>query len=215
MAEEAKDDTCVTASAKGEDEQLPDDQKCLIINYYAKRIPTYAALMEEYEKDKAKDRTSQSKFPPVEQWQPSKLMLNTLEQSLLAGPSLTLVSIKRVRMKMPKTRRWIVYTAAKYETSLRVASSYVCVNITCIEPQFGRIIDLYSHTFGGCNSFISKIQLYQAAKYDAELKMWHVPQQATDKIAYCFLDQISVPLIIANDSENSFIWFLNYKTILF
>ena len=50
LAEEVKDDTCVTASAKGEDEQLLDDHKRLIINYYAK---TYAALMEEYKKDKA------------------------------------------------------------------------------------------------------------------------------------------------------------------
>lgn len=163
--------------------------------------------------DKAKDGTSQSKFPPVEEWQPSKRMLNSFEQSLLAGPTLTLVPIKRVKMKMPKTRRWIVYTAAKYETSLRVASSYVCVNITCSKPQFGRIINLYSHTFEGYNSFISKIQLYQAtAGYDEELKMWHVPQQATDRVAYHFLDQISVPLIIANDPENNFIWFLNYKT---
>ena len=32
LAEEAKDDTCVTGSAKGDDEQLPDDQKHLIIN---------------------------------------------------------------------------------------------------------------------------------------------------------------------------------------
>ena len=72
---------------------------------------------------------------------------------------------------MPKTRRWIVYTAAKYEASLSVASSYVCVNMTYSEPQFGCIIDLYGHTFGGCNSFISKIQLYQTATYDAELKM--------------------------------------------
>ena len=188
LEEDVEVDVFVTASAKGEGEQLPDDKKHLIVNYYAKKIPALAALIEEYEKYIDEQRASDSQFniPPFEQWQPSKRPLNTHEQSLLSGLSLTLTSIKRVKVKMPKTKRWVVYTAAKFETSLRVASSYVCINVTCHQPQFGRITNLYSHSFGGCNSFIAKIKLHQDATFDDELNMWHAPQQVTENIAYCF-----------------------------
>ena len=87
----------------------------------------------------------------------------------------------------------------------------ISVNETVGQPQFGRIIDLFSHTFGGYDSFIAKVKLYQTAIHSTELNMWHVPQQATDNTAYCFLDEISVPLIIANDNETHSIWFLNFK----
>lgn len=176
----------------------------------------HAFLLEQYEKDKAKGRNpeSQSEFPPIEQWQPSGQKLTSFEQTLLSGPSLTLHSIKRTRVKMSKTRKWIVYSAANDEVSLRIASSYVCTDISNDQPQFGRIIKLYIHTFGGCKSIISKIKLYQAAIYDVELSVWCVPQQDTDRTAFYFLDQISMPLIVSYDDENSSIWFLNYHMCL-
>ena len=159
LSEEATDDTYVTASAKGEDEQLTDDQKNWIIDYYTSRIPIYGSLLEEYKKAKAKKRCSRAQFPPIEHWQPSGRKINLFEQMLLSGPTLTLNSIKRVRIKMPKTKKWIVYAPESDENSLRISSSYVCADINNGQPQFGRIIKLYTHTFGGCNSVICKINL--------------------------------------------------------
>ena len=56
LAQEATDDKYVTASGKGENEQLSDDHKLWIIDYYASRIPIYGSLLEEYKKDKTKRR---------------------------------------------------------------------------------------------------------------------------------------------------------------
>ena len=119
--------------------------------------------------------------------------------------------IKRATIRVPK-RKWIIYTAANNESSSRVASSYVCTDVSNDKPQFGPIINLYSHTFGGCISVISRIKLYQAATCDTELNMWHVPQEATNRITYYLLEKISVPLIVGYDSKSSSIWFLNYNT---
>lgn len=62
---EDADDTYVTAPATGEDEQLPNDQKLLVINYYIQRIAMYAFLLKEYEKQKAKEKETHaaSEFP--------------------------------------------------------------------------------------------------------------------------------------------------------
>ena len=65
LSEETIDDTHVTASAKGEYEQLTDDQKNWVIVYYTSRVPIYGSLLEEYKRAKAKERCSQTHFHPL------------------------------------------------------------------------------------------------------------------------------------------------------
>ena len=137
-------------------------------------------------------------------------MLSSYEKSLLSGPSVTVHILKRAKLRMPDTNQLITYSAASYDKSSRISSSYVCINPGNEHPQFGRILQLYHHSFCDHTCIICEINLFQPAAYNNELNMWFVPQEVTDKTVLCFITVISPPLIISTDETDSFIWFLNY-----
>ena len=173
----------------------------------------YSSILTEY--DKAKHHSKQARklsdFPEtLSQWTPLTRTLSAYEKSLLPGPSVTVHIIKTVKVKVPYTNQLIVYSAADYERSSRISSSYVCINPDCEHPKFGRILHLYKHSFSDQECIICEINLFQPPVFDNEVKMWSVQLEATDKMILHFIATISPPLIVSIDETESLIWFLNY-----
>lgn len=214
QATECKDnhDNTTSVVALKKSKELPADWKLHLTEYYAKKITVYSCILEEYEKAKLQFRRSQrlSEFPSLEHWTPSARVLQPYQKSLLLGPSLTVHILKKATQRIHDTNQMITYTAASYDTSSRIASSYVCINPGNESLQFGRILQLYQHSFCDHTCIICEINLFQPAAYDDAVNMWFVPQKPTDKTVLHFITVISQPLIISVDEADSFIWFLNY-----
>ena len=74
--------------------------------------------------------------------------------------------LRRAKFRSPYT---IVYTAASYEKSSRISSSYVCINPGNKLSQFDRILHLYYHLFCDHESKINKLTKYLHQFYSTEM----------------------------------------------
>lgn len=198
----------------GKSKELPVDWKPYINEYYIKKIKVYSSITEEYEKAKLQSKRlcKLSTFPSIDQWTPPTRTLSPYEQSLLLGPSLTVNIVKAAKVRMANTNQMVMYSGANYDRSSRINSSYVCINPGNEHPKFGRILNLYQHSFGEHTCVISEISLFPASVYNDEVNMWYVPQEVTDKTVLHFITTVSPPLIVSieSDETGSSIWFLNY-----
>lgn len=71
-------------------------------------------------------------------------------------------------------------------------------------PIFGVIV-AFSHSFAQSKYFWAVVEQFTTAKYDNELKMWHVSITAT-RSSLVMLDHLSYPLVVAID-ESQFMVF--------
>ena len=80
---------------------LPPHEMEHLDRYYLNKLPKYAALIDEYNKEKQRSITSRRKstFPTKEKWQPPARQLSPDEQELLSGPSNSISMLKRVQMR--------------------------------------------------------------------------------------------------------------------
>ena len=206
-----QDDVILTPVTDGHQDLTPNEMEHLN-SYYLKKLPKYAAIMDEYEKEKQRSITSRRKstFPSKEKWKPPARELSPDEQELLLGPSKSISVLKRVQMRTSRTRRWITYSTGQYEQSSRVSSSYVSVNqVGDGAPQFGRIIRIFSHTFTTCATIFLEISLFDAPVFDNDTSMWSVPLISRTTTITSVQD-ISQPLVVAREDDNNTLWFLNY-----
>lgn len=183
-----------------------------IDTYYMENNAEYKAIVHEYNKDKVRNRREKrfEVFPSKDEWSPSERILDSLEKQLLCGPSSTVTKLKQVQKKAPETSRWITYTCMHHEENRRVSSSYVCASNANNMPQFGQITKLICHAFMEKNTIFAEVSLFSTAKYDAELAMWFINHDLKQTSQLYALEELSDPLVVANDKESSTTWFLNY-----
>ena len=60
------------------------------------------------------------------------------------------------------------------------------------------------------NTIFAEVSLFSTAKYDAELAMWFINHDLKQTSQLYALEELSDPLVVANDKESSTTWFLNY-----
>ena len=193
-------------------EDLTPNEMEELNSYYLKKLPNYAALMDEYEKEKQRSITSRRKstFPSKENWKPPARELLPDEKELLLGPSKSVSMLKRLQIRAMRTGRWITYSATKYEQSSRVSSSYVALNLVENRtPQFGQITRIFSHTFARCDTIFVEISLFDTPMLDNDTSMWTVPLPSRTTTITSVQD-ISQPLVIAREEDENALWFLNY-----
>ena len=79
-----------------------------------------------------------------------------------------------------------------------------------MDPQFGQILRMYSHSFLNETTIICEVNILSSSSYDDELKMWYTSDNVETK-NYFVLEEMSSPLIVSIEKETSRIWFLNYN----
>jgi len=188
-------------------EELESSVKMWLIDHYSKKVPSFATLLNEYDQHKSESPS----FPSMENWTPPDRLISDQEKLLLPGPTLEVRNIRKIKLCLPITRRWVTYTSAKYEQSSRISSSYIALkNSSSTTPQFGRIENLFLHSFASKTTVLCKIALFAPPNYDEETKMWYVSLAPQCKDLYLTPEDITLPLVTGHDSTHAQIWFLNY-----
>lgn len=197
---------------------LNSEETTWIDQFYLLNNSKYKFLVDEYEKEKRRNRRLKSMqvFPSREQWVPSSQSLEQSNHKLLHGPKPGITLVKRVQLRATSTGRLITYSSASFEDGKRsrISSSYVCINHKhhTKVPQFGHIKRIFSHEFGDQSTLFAEADVFDSAQFDAELKMWFTQLHPKANHLELFpLKVFSEPLAIAIDEKNSFIWFLNYQ----
>jgi len=192
-------------------ETLDRSTKPWLINHYSNNVQSYSLLLKEYDQSKHRNTVSYglSSFPSIENWIPKGRLISNDEKMLLCGPTLEVKSIKRIQVCTPITRRWVTYVSAKYEQSLKVSSCYVALKkYSSRTPQFGKIENLFLHSFADKTTVICEIVLFESPTYNEETAMWHVSSTPKPEKSLHLLEDLSLPLVTA--MEESQVWFLNY-----
>jgi len=140
-----------------------------------------------YDQSKHRNRVSYglSSFPSIENWIPKDRLISNDEKILLCGPTLEVKSIKQIQVCTPITRRWVTYVSAKYEQSLKVSSCYVALKkySSSRTPQFGKIENLFLHSFADKTTVICELVLPPTMKKQ-QCGMYHQHQSQKNFCTY-------------------------------
>ena len=184
---------------------------------YKSAIPSYAKLLDEYEKASERAGISRVKslFPGKSAWNPPGRVLSDSERQLLIGPVGIVDYFNKITVCDRITKRRIEYSCMNMPLSQsnmpKQSSSFVSISIpsqlrTHDKPIFGVIVTIFSHSFAQSKYFWAVVEQFTTARYDSELKMWYVSITATHS-SLVMLDHLSYPLIVAIDESQ--LWFLN------
>ena len=205
------DDNVILTPSINSIKELTSKELKQLDGYYLEEIPEYTVLMTEYNKERKKSISSRRKslFPSKEKWTPPARELTSYEQELLLGPSPTVTLLRRVQICDIRSRRWVTYSAAESEQSMRVSSSYVSTkHFTDGSPQFGRITRIFSHSFAKQHTIFVHLSLYSTPTLNTDVNMWSAPALASGSTTLLPVSDVSYPLVVAREDDT--IWFLNY-----
>lgn len=193
---------------------LKDDELKRVDEIYASTCIQYNNLLQEYKKDKVRNKKvkKHKDFPTKGEWKPSLRILDDFERELVVGPQRNITILKRIEIREPGTGQWFTYGIKSYESSKRVISSYICVNHGIPDkekPIFGRITKAFQHFFANKVTYFVLVDVYDTATLNTELNMWFVKLSITEKAIFQ-LDDVSYPLVVAEDETKSLLWFLKY-----
>ena len=192
---------------------LTDNQQKWLHAYYLMKIPEYQTITKEYMADKAKNVKLRKKsiFPSKEKWSPPLRQLSAIERQFLIGPPSSATLLKRVQFCLPNTGKWITYSSLQFQQSARISSANVCVSSDHSKtPQFGQITTIFSHTFGNHTGIFAMVTIYDDATFDQDVGMWFT-QSVKESLVISPIEDLSEPLVVAQDNENMVTWFLSYS----
>jgi len=172
--------------------------------------------VSEYEEASRRATTKRKKNqnPDKSSWNPMGEYLTFDERILLVGPANEVTFYKSLSISHPTTKRVIQCGFISSDiVPARCNSSFVYVKDRSEEssqPQFGRILSLYTHLFTQ-TYYWAIIDRFTPASYHTEYSMWHVPVEHFLKRSIIPLDHLSYPVVIACANKQKY-WFLNLSS---